>query len=96
MAADPFYKSKAWRRLRDLVLSEEPFCRYCSQQGYTTPSVVVDHIQRRRDHPDLALVRDNLQGLCKYHHDSVKAREEYAGAELGCGVDGEPFDGWMA
>ena len=96
MANDSFYKSKAWRRLRALVLSEEPFCRYCSQQGYTTPSVVVDHIQRRRDRPDLALVRDNLQGLCKYHHDAVKAREEHAGHPLGCGQDGEPLGGWRA
>ena len=96
MAGDAFYHSSAWRIMREVVLSEQPFCVYCDQMGYTEPATVVDHIVRRRDRPDLALERSNLQGLCKYHHDSVKAREENAGREIGCGADGEPLGGWHA
>ena len=92
MAGDPFYKSRSWRRLRALVLSEEPFCRYCMEVGDTTLSTVVDHIIRRRERPDLALDRDNLAGCCEYCHNKHKQEVEHRGYWATMGHDGWPTD----
>lgn len=59
----PFYGSAAWRRLRADVLREEPQCRRCGRA-----SVEADHILPRRRWPALALVRENVQGLCRVCH----------------------------
>lgn len=64
-----FYASKDWRRLRAIVLREEPVCP-CGN-----PTNTVDHVLDRRQRPDLALVRSNLRGLCKRCHDSRTARD---------------------
>ncbi len=58
-----------WRRLRRLVLAEEPTCRTCGE-----PSTNVDHIL------PVALggsprSRGNLQGLCQRCHSNKTARE---------------------
>lgn len=65
-----------WLRLSRLCLAEEPYCRYCARNGRVTLAEVSDHIIPIRIRPDLRLVRDNIQSLCKLCHDSVKAREE--------------------
>jgi len=66
-----------WRRLRLLVLAEEPICRRC-QHEFTAD---IDHVIPLRVRPDLRLVRSNLQGLCRACH-RVKTEEDktrYAG-----------------
>ena len=73
--ADPFYMSIPWRRLRDVVRAEEPCCRECEKQGRTTPTEHVDHIIPRRTRPDLELVRENLQGICRACHNAKTAVE---------------------
>jgi 5-methylcytosine-specific restriction protein A len=61
------YHTAAWKRLARVVLSEQPVCvgyqRECSM-----PATDVDHIEPLAKRPDLALVRTNLQGLCKACH----------------------------
>lgn len=56
-----------WRRLRLVVLSEEPYCRACQ-----SPAEEVDHIVPKPLGTD---VRDNLQALCKRCHSSKTRRE---------------------
>ena len=63
-----FYKSKAWRALRALVLAEQPLCADCLKRKVLTPSEHVHHKVDRKDAPELALDRDNLEGLCQPCH----------------------------
>ena len=57
-----------WRKLREQVLREEPYCRLCG-----APASEVDHIvPRRRGGTD---ARSNLQPLCKSCHSSKTMRE---------------------
>lgn len=63
-----------WRRLRAMVLSQEPLCRACLERGATTPATDVDHIRPRRlGGTDR---RDNLQALCHACHSSKTGRED--------------------
>ena len=65
------YNSKAWRVLRDQVLSEEPWCRVCHAVGF----LEVDHRIPVEVAPWLALERSNLQALCPPCH-AAKTRRE--------------------
>lgn len=61
-----FYSSAEWRRLRSEVIeAEEPACRSCGAYILDTTDVTVDHTQPRSRFPELALVRENLQILCR-------------------------------
>lgn len=90
---DPFYASKPWRRLRAIVLREEPTCRECG-----APSYIAAHIHSRRDRPSLELKRGNIRGLCKPCHDSETATLDHAFGNprstklRGCDVNGNPLD----
>lgn len=80
----------AWRKLRRAVLAQEPLCRYCAEVGVTTLACHVDHIEPISERPDLRLDPRNLQPLCEYHHNVVKAREEQQGAPIGFDEYGNP------
>jgi len=56
-------ETRAWRRLRDLVVREEPNCQL-QLPGCTGASQTADHILPVIQRPDLALVRSNLRGAC--------------------------------
>lgn len=71
-ASGHVYKTKAWRQLRDQVLSEEPLCRMCRN---AMPSHV-DHIIPIVDRPDLAFKRSNLQALCVSCHSRKTVTEK--------------------
>ena len=63
MATDP-RRTRAWRRLRDRVVSEEPVCKLQYPGICTYWSQTADHIVPVRDQPDLAMHRGNLRGAC--------------------------------
>lgn len=44
---------------------------------------VADHILPAADFPELRYDWSNLQGLCSFHHDSMKARMETMAREMG-------------
>ena len=73
--SDKFYCSAAWRKLRQAVLNEKPLCKHCEARGIVTAASEVHHIKRRRDYPELSLVRSNLEALCKPCHSSETLRE---------------------
>lgn len=51
-----FYKSKAWRILREEVLEEYRHeCQRCLERGRYTHATMVHHVQEVRRRPDLAL-----------------------------------------
>lgn len=59
-----FRKTRAWRKLRDQVVEEEPDCRLEYPVICTGASQTADHIQPVKTHPQLAMVRENLRGAC--------------------------------
>ena len=59
----------AWRRLRKMVLAEEPFCMVCKNN----PSEEVDHIIPKCD--DGGNDRENLQGICRECHQKKTIRD---------------------
>lgn len=56
--------TRAWRKLRDQVVREEPVCTLQLDEGCTYWSQTADHIINRADRPDLAMERTNLRGAC--------------------------------
>lgn len=64
MQIDPRH-TRAWRRLRDQVVREEPTCRLRFPGICTLTSTTADHIVAVADRPELALVRTNCRGACQ-------------------------------
>ncbi|WP_204254366.1 HNH endonuclease [Mammaliicoccus sciuri] len=80
-----FYKSKAWRETREIVLRRDNYeCQECKKQGKVTTinpekhkSLDVDHILELETHPELAHDLDNLVTLCISCHN--KKHNRYQG-----------------
>lgn len=66
------------RRLRKVVLAEEPLCRECERGGFVTATTTVDHIVplSRGGRTE----RSNMQGLCTPCHRAKTAGEAAEGA----------------
>ncbi len=63
-----------WRKVRALVLSEEPLCRPCGQAGRTTEATCVDHatpLSKGGTHH-----RKNLVPMCQSCHSAKTATED--------------------
>lgn len=72
-----WYSLPIWRkRLRPTQLIREPFCRDCAREGVRTPAEIVDHITPHRGRWKLFTDPENLQSLCKHHHDQKTMREQ--------------------
>lgn len=62
---EDFLDSWAWKKLRYEVLKEYGRrCMCCGATPETGTVICVDHIKPRHTHPELKLVRNNLQVLC--------------------------------
>lgn len=66
--------SRAWRKLRDQVVVEEPLC-WLRLAGCTTLSTTADHVTPFKERPDLAMVRSNLHGACHHCNSSRQHRQ---------------------
>lgn len=86
------YRTKQWKAMRLHHLELEPCCVYCLKQGAVSQAIIVDHIRPHKGDEDLFFDADNLQGLCKKHHDASKQREERAGGVIGSDTNGVPID----
>ncbi|MBT2771325.1 HNH endonuclease [Halomonas sp. ISL-60] len=87
------YNCSRWRKLRLQQLNKEPLCAYCIlfDERYTQ-ATVVDHVIPHKGNLELMYDPDNLQSLCKFHHDSYKQRLEKQGVNaIGCDIDGNPL-----
>lgn len=78
-----WYMLPIWTdRLRPAQLLREPFCRECARQyplsdpRHRTPATVVDHIVPHCGDWDVFTDPDDLQSLCKRHHDIKTAQEQ--------------------
>lgn len=71
-----FYNSTAWRKVAALHKKNNPFCVKCLEAGVYEAVKYTDHIIRIEDGgPPLA--SENLQSLCKFHHDQKSGREAH-------------------
>lgn len=64
----------------------------CAKANKITAATVVDHIKKHEGDIVLFLDAENLQSLCKLHHDSSKQKQEKTGIEHGCDPSGMPID----
>ena len=78
-----WYMLPIWtERLRPAQLLREPFCRECarlypsSDPRHRTPATVVDHIVPHCGEWDVFTDPDDLQSLCKRHHDIKTSQEQ--------------------
>ena len=69
------YWSTHWRRLRKVILNNEPLCRHCKAENRLVPGTEVDHI----DGNPWNMETDNLQALCKSCHSKKTAKEQGGG-----------------
>lgn len=77
-----FYKSKAWRDLRQQVLKRDNHeCQECKRLGYVTvndptkhKTLDIDHVRDIYHHPELALEISNCRTLCVPHHNKKHGR----------------------
>jgi 5-methylcytosine-specific restriction protein A len=90
--AKRFYKSRQWQALRARHLAKQPYCVMCAEIGTKTLAEVVDHKTPWKRDTRLALNPENLQSLCKLHHDSTKQRQDKSGILSGTRVSGMPLD----
>lgn len=66
----------AWQRLRIAHLTNSPLCVHCLQEDETvTMADDVDHVVPIAVDPSLRLSPDNLQSLCRRHHNIKTASE---------------------
>ena len=87
------YNRKAWKELRAYQLAISPLCVFCEREGKITPATVVDHITPHKGDLNLFYAQENLQSLCKLHHDSAKQKAEKKEVnEIGCDEFGFPLD----
>lgn len=66
---NPFYKSRAWRKLRLVILNRDHYlCQPCLRDEELTTANIVHHIKPLEDYPELALDADNLESICPSCH----------------------------
>lgn len=62
---DPFYRSRAWKKIRiHVLLRDEGLCQICRRRFANT----VHHILPRADYPEKELDPMNLQAACAICH----------------------------
>jgi 5-methylcytosine-specific restriction protein A len=64
------YNTTQWRKLRMIILNDEPICRKCKRKAAN----VIDHIQPIRLGGDFWSM-ENLQPLCTGCHNSKSGKE---------------------
>lgn len=70
------YNSTRWRKLREEVLYENPFCVRCEEMGILEPATVCDHALPI-EQGGAIWDRNNLQGLCESCHNSKSGKEAH-------------------
>jgi 5-methylcytosine-specific restriction protein A len=64
----------------------------CREAGRIVAATVVDHKQPHKGDPELFWDGNNLQSLCRDHHDVSKQRDEVRGFIAGSDMSGQPID----
>ena len=75
-----WYGLARWKKVRRRQLAKEPICVMCKAEGFIKPATVCDHVIEHKGDPILFWDEENLQSLCKRHHDSDKQSFEKGGS----------------
>jgi 5-methylcytosine-specific restriction protein A len=86
------YNRSQWKRLRKAKLQRNPCCERCLKLGYVELATVVHHKVAHRGNEQLFLDIDNLEALCKPHHDGEAQSEEKQGYSRAVDNNGWPLD----
>ena len=74
-AADPFYKTKRWLRLRESVLRRDGYqCQISKRYGRRVQATTVHHVLPRTEYPEYQWEPWNLISLCAERHDELHDR----------------------
>lgn len=73
------YSRAAWKKLRLSWLRTHPLCVECLREGITNPASIVDHVQPHKGNHQMFFDMNNLQSLCKMHHDRKTYLESISG-----------------
>lgn len=65
-----------WRKLRTYILSQNPLCVCCKENGRFVPAQDIHHIKKIRTHPELRLEPSNLMPVCKKCHNIIERHSE--------------------
>lgn len=75
-AADNFYKTKKWLRLRAAILQRDEFeCQLAKMRGRHEPAVTVHHIFPRSEYPEYQWAEWNLISLSFSAHNMMHVRD---------------------
>ncbi len=66
----------AWQQFRLSYLARHPICVQCDAEGVVEPATVVDHITPHKGDKVKFWDEENMQALCKRHHDIKTAKED--------------------
>ena len=89
-----FYSTDAWEVLRKAALQRDRYtCQHCgvlcAGKKRNGRSPHVDHIEPRRDRPDLELTLSNVRVLCASCHSKVTRADQIGRPAIG--TDGYPL-----
>lgn len=70
----------------------QPLCCMCMVTEDVTAADVIDHKVAHKGDVELFYDPDNLQSLCKHHHDSAKQMIDHGKQVVTYGVDGYPIE----
>lgn len=74
--SNPFYKTKRWRRKREVVLKKHDYlCAESKQYGNTVQAELIHHIYPLEEYPELAYEEWNLLPLTNAIHNTFHDRE---------------------
>lgn len=86
------YKTKTWRNIRGSHIARHPLCAVCEERGVVRVAEVVHHLTPHRGRWHLFVDPNNLQSVCKQHHDGELQFMEKRGYSNAIGSDGWPLD----
>lgn len=83
---------RRWRKARIQFLTQRPLCKFCEDEGRLKAATEVDHIKPHDGDETLFWDEANWQGLCSFHHNSVKQAMEQGKPRRGTDLKGNPLD----
>lgn len=79
------------RRLRAILLAQEPLCRLCKAKGRTTAATIADHIKPIASGGAVHDI-ENLQPVCAPCHERKTLTDQGKRVRPTFGADGWPID----
>lgn len=85
------YSTSRWSKLRELHLVQHPLCERCLDMEIVEPASVVHHRRAHKGSEALFFDPENLESMCKPHHDSHGRLEDNGKKVVRFGPDGWPI-----